>query len=157
MSQRFKAAHRQSGISYVETLAAVIIIAVSIVPATVAIRGAMNATQLDSRATVNHYRLMSKMEELLAAPFATVFAQAAGPTTATSAPKCSMAQTMASLKLMLWLARALAPLTESCPPASARPSGGTFQSAATASKSCRRKLRAASRQALPALKVPRLE
>ncbi len=84
MSQRFKAAHRQSGISYVETLAAVIIIAVSFVPATVAIRGAMNATQLDSRATVNHYRLMSKMEELLAAPFATVFAQAAGPTTATS-------------------------------------------------------------------------
>ena len=84
MKQQFKAAHRQSGISYVETLAAAIIIAVSIVPATVAIRGAMNATQLDSRATVNHYRLMSTMEELLAAPFATVFAQAAGPTTATS-------------------------------------------------------------------------
>ena len=84
MNQQFKAAHRQSGISYVETLAAAIIIAVSIVPATVAIRGAMNATQLDSRATVNHYRLMSTMEELLAAPFATVFAQAAGPTTATS-------------------------------------------------------------------------
>ena len=84
MNQQFKAAHRQSGISYVETLAAAIIIAVSIVPATVAIRGAMNATQLDSRATVNHYRLMSTMEELLAAPFATVAAQAAGPTTASS-------------------------------------------------------------------------
>ena len=84
MRQRFKTAHRQSGISYVETLAAVIIIAVSVVPATVAIRGAMNATQSDSRATVNHYRLMSKMEEVLAAPFATVLAQAAGPFTNSS-------------------------------------------------------------------------
>ncbi len=84
MNEQFKLAHRQSGISYVEILATVIIIAVSVIPATVAMRGAMNATQLDSQATVNHYRLMSKMEEVLAAPFTTVFAQAAGPTTATS-------------------------------------------------------------------------
>lgn len=83
MKQRTIAACRQSGLSYVEVLVAVIIIAVSIVPATNAIRGAMGVAESDSRATVNHYRLMSKLEDVLAAPFSTVSAQAAGPVTAT--------------------------------------------------------------------------
>jgi len=74
---------QQSGISYVEVLAAVIIIALIVIPATNAIRGALDVAQADSLATVNHYRLLSKMEEVLAAPFADVAAAAAGPSTAT--------------------------------------------------------------------------
>ena len=43
----------------------------------------MDVAEWDSLATVNHYRLLSKLEEVLAEPFSTVFAQAAGPTVAT--------------------------------------------------------------------------
>lgn len=78
-----KIARHQSGISYVEVLVAVIIVAITVIPATNAIRGSMDAAESDSQATVNHYRLMSKLEEVLAEPFSAVFAQAAGSATAT--------------------------------------------------------------------------
>lgn len=74
---------QQSGISYVEALVAVILIAVTVVPAMNAIRGAMATATADNLATVNHYRLISKMEEVLAEPFVTLAAAAAGPGTAT--------------------------------------------------------------------------
>lgn len=77
-------ARHQRGISYVEVLAAVIIIAVAVVPATNAIRGSLDVAEADNQATVDHYRLMSKMEEVLAEPFAAVAAAAAGPTVATA-------------------------------------------------------------------------
>lgn len=75
---------RQLGISYVEVLATLILVAAIMIPATNAIRGAMDVAEADSQATVNHYRLVSKMEEVLADSFAAVSGQAAGPTTATS-------------------------------------------------------------------------
>lgn len=77
-------ARYQSGISYAEVLAAVIIIAVTVVPATNALRGAMNTAETDSEATVNHYRLVGKLEEVLAEPFTVLSAQAAGPSTPTA-------------------------------------------------------------------------
>lgn len=83
MRRSLKFARNQSGISYVEVLAAVIIIAITVIPATNAIRGSMDVAESDSQATVNHYRLISKLEEVLAEPFSAVSAQAAGPTTAT--------------------------------------------------------------------------
>ena len=82
MKIRLPAARRQSGISYPEVLAAVIVVAVAAIPATNALRGAMSTVEADSRATVNHYRLKEKMEQVLADPFAAVAAQAAGNTTA---------------------------------------------------------------------------
>lgn len=83
MKIRVNTPRQQSGISYVEVLAAVIIIAVTVVPATNAIRGALDVAEADNLATVNHYRLVSKMEEVLAEPFADVVSAAAGPSTAT--------------------------------------------------------------------------
>lgn len=77
-------ARRQAGFSYVEVLAAVVIIAVSVIPATDALRNAMKVAESDGEATVNHYRLISKMEEVLADSFSTVSARAAGTSTATS-------------------------------------------------------------------------
>ncbi len=70
--------HRQSGISYAEVLATVVLIAITVIPVTEAIRGSMNVAEVGSHATVNHYRLMARMEEVLADPFSTVSAQAAG-------------------------------------------------------------------------------
>lgn len=72
-------AQRQYGLSYVEVLASVIIIAVTVMPATNALRGAMHTAETDTAATVNHYRVVQKLEDVLADPFAVVSAQALGP------------------------------------------------------------------------------
>ncbi len=84
MNSRFTSARRQAGFSYVEVLAASLIIAVSIIPATDALRNAVHVAAADGQATVNHYRLISKMEAVLADPFDTLAAKAAGTSTATS-------------------------------------------------------------------------
>lgn len=81
MRQQVRFARHQSGLSYVEVLVSVIIIAVTVMPATDALRGAMHAAETDTAATVNHYRLLQKLEDVLADPFAIVSAQAAGPAT----------------------------------------------------------------------------
>ena len=60
----------QSGLSLVEILIAVLIVTAAVVPVTDAIRGGISATEQDSIATINHYRLSGKMEEVLAQPFA---------------------------------------------------------------------------------------
>ena len=84
MSSRPRIAKHQTGISYVEVLAAVIVIAATVVPATNAIRGSIDVAEADGQATVNHYRLLSKLEDVLAEPFSAVSALAAGPSTASA-------------------------------------------------------------------------
>ncbi len=84
MKLRTTTARHQSGLSYVEVLVAAMLIAATVVPATDALRGAMYATNADSAATVNHYRLVGKLEEVLAKPYAILTAQALGPATATT-------------------------------------------------------------------------
>ncbi len=84
MISRCSRASRQAGFSYVEVLAAAVILAVSIIPATEALRSSMIVAAADSRATVNHYRLTGKMEAVLAESFSTLAARAAGTGTATS-------------------------------------------------------------------------
>lgn len=84
MNSRLAGAGRQAGLSYIEVLIAVVIIAMSVIPATDALRNAMKVAESDSQATINHYRLISKMEEVLADPFSTVSARVAGISTATS-------------------------------------------------------------------------
>lgn len=74
----------QAGLSYVEVLVAVIIIAAAVVPATDALRGAMHTADADIAATANHYRLRGKLDELLASPFSVLSSQAAGPATITA-------------------------------------------------------------------------
>lgn len=69
----------QAGISFVEVLTAVLIIAAVAVPVTDALRNAMFVSEQDSLATVNHYRLTGKMEEVLAQPFSILSAEAIDP------------------------------------------------------------------------------
>ena len=74
----------QRGVSYVEVLVAVILIAATAIPATDALHGAMAGAAADTEATANHYRVRGRLEEILAEPFSSVSAQAAGPTVPSS-------------------------------------------------------------------------
>jgi type II secretory pathway pseudopilin PulG len=81
MSRRRTARRKQAGISLPEVLAAIIIIAVTAVPVADTIRGSMAVAESDAAAVSRHYHLVSKMEEVLAEPFASLNAAALGPAT----------------------------------------------------------------------------
>lgn len=67
----------EHGYSYVEILIATVLITVSLIPAAEALRGAGNASTIYTDYSVNHYQLMAKMEEVLAARFSDLEAEAA--------------------------------------------------------------------------------
>ena len=77
MNQRHDLVRQQSGLSYTEILAAIALLAISVLPATNALRGAMDTAEADLEATMDHFRLVTKLEEVLALPFPIVSAQAA--------------------------------------------------------------------------------
>ena len=68
------------GFSYVEVLVARVIIAIALVPAMEALHSAMSASEQFSSAVDTHYQRVSKLEEVLAEPYASLLlaAQAAG-------------------------------------------------------------------------------
>ena len=84
MNRNFRTVRHQSGLSYAEVLVAVIIIAVTVVPASNALRGAMNTANADTAATINHYRIVGKLDEVLAQPYAVLSPHVAGPSTTTA-------------------------------------------------------------------------
>ncbi len=74
---------RHAGFSYVEVLVAALLIAALLVPALDAMQGGIQGGAIHAEAAQNHYRLVAKMEQALAVPFAELLAQAdlvAGPT-----------------------------------------------------------------------------
>ncbi len=83
MNVYIKPPRLQSGLSYAEVLAAVVIIAVTAIPASNAIRSAMHVAESDSLATTNHYRLISRMEEVMARPYEDLSILALGTAAAT--------------------------------------------------------------------------
>ena len=78
---------RQRGLSYVEVLIAVVIVAVCLVPALDALRDGMSASATQRSHAVNQQRLKTRMEEVLANRFATLdaAAMAAGNNPSTTA------------------------------------------------------------------------
>ncbi len=60
----------KGGFSYVEVLVATVLIAVCLVPALQALQPALLSTRVREAYTVDHLALRSKMEEVLAEPFA---------------------------------------------------------------------------------------
>ncbi len=67
---------KQAGFSYLEVLVAVGIIAVSLVPMLEALQAGLLATDLHQQLTTKEQRVFSRMEEMLAEPFATLDAAA---------------------------------------------------------------------------------
>jgi type II secretory pathway component PulJ len=68
------------GFSYVEVLVASIIIAIALAPSMDALYSAMSASEQFTSAVDSHYRRVSKLEEVLAEPYASLLlaAEAAG-------------------------------------------------------------------------------
>lgn len=67
---------RQRGLSYVEVLIAVVIIAACLAPALDALRDGMSAAGVQRSHAVNQQRLRARFEEVLAKPFSTLDAAA---------------------------------------------------------------------------------
>ena len=68
---------RQSGLSYIEVLIAVVLIAVSLAPMTDAVRTASISATAHEDAAVQHLHLVATLEDVLAEPFASLDAAAA--------------------------------------------------------------------------------
>jgi len=68
---------RQTGLTYVEVLIAMVLIAVALVPGLQALQTGMTGTQIYQSSTTEHYAALAKMEELLAEQHASLVAAAA--------------------------------------------------------------------------------
>lgn len=68
---------RQVGLTYVEVMIAVVIIAAALVPALEALHTGMLGTEIYQSSSAEHYSATGKMEELLAEPYAALLAAAA--------------------------------------------------------------------------------
>ena len=67
---------RQSGFSYMELLIATLLIAIMLVPALDAMQSGIQGSAIHTQLAQNQYRMISKMEETLALPFAELLQQA---------------------------------------------------------------------------------
>ncbi len=77
---------KMTGFSYVEVLIATVLIAIVLVPAMDALLPGIQGSSIHETRTEDHYKLLSKIEEVLAEPFADLDAAAiaaGSPTTAT--------------------------------------------------------------------------
>ncbi len=77
----------QSGLTLVEVLISMVLLTILLVPAMQALRTSVTGAQVHADLASDHYRLVSRMEELLAEPFGDLEAAAiaaGAPTVATS-------------------------------------------------------------------------
>jgi len=78
--------HRMAGLTYVEVLIATVLMVIALVPAIDALRPAIQGSGIHASETALHYHLTAGLEDVLAAPFATLDteAQALGDPTVSS-------------------------------------------------------------------------
>ena len=74
---RHAANGRQHGASYIEILVATVLIAVSLIPASEALRSATASSSIYANYSVQNYRLLAKMEEVLAKSYFSLETEAA--------------------------------------------------------------------------------
>ena len=67
---------RERGASYIEVLVATALVGACLVPALDALRTGLVAVEVGSTQTAQHYRMVGRLEELLATPFAALDAEA---------------------------------------------------------------------------------
>ena len=75
---------RQFGLTLVEVLVALTLLALVIVPAISALQTGVSGTAVHADLAANHHRLTARMETLLAEPFAALAAAAGSPTVPSS-------------------------------------------------------------------------
>jgi len=76
--------HCQRGLTLTEVLVAVVLLSVLLVPAVNALYAGFLGTEIHSDLIRDHYRLVSRLETVLAEPFAGLEDAAAGPSTPSS-------------------------------------------------------------------------
>lgn len=74
----------QRGLTLTEVLVAIVLLAVLLVPAVNALYTGHLGTEVQADLIRHHYRLVSRLETVLAEPYASLEASAAGPATPTS-------------------------------------------------------------------------
>ena len=97
---------RQSGFSYVEVLIATLLIVIMLVPALDAMQSGIQGSGIHTQLAQNQYRMISKLEQTLALPFAELLEQAdlvADPTVLIPAPYSDAAGTES--RRLVFLAR----------------------------------------------------
>jgi type II secretory pathway pseudopilin PulG len=97
---------RQAGFSYMELLVATLLIVIMLVPALEAMQSGIQGSGVHTQLAQNQYRMISKMEETLALPFAQLLEQAdlvADPTVLIPAPYSDTAGT--EFRRLVYLAR----------------------------------------------------
>ena len=67
---------RQTGATYIEVLIAAVLIAISLVPMTNAVRGAIDSSAAHEDTAVRHLHMIAKLEDVLAEPFSSLEAAA---------------------------------------------------------------------------------
>ena len=77
MSPRSISFYFQQGISYVEVLVAIVLVAITLVPALEALQSGIKGADIHEDYVVDHYQLVSKFEEVLAKPFGTLLNESA--------------------------------------------------------------------------------
>ena len=76
-SRRVRHTHQhQAGLSYIEVIVATVLISISLVPAMQALNDGVLTSHLHTEIAIDHYRLVSKMEQTLALPYAQLLEQA---------------------------------------------------------------------------------
>lgn len=67
---------REQGASYVEILTATVLLTISLVPASEALRDAANGSAIYANYSAQHYQVMAKLEEVLAVSFSSLETEA---------------------------------------------------------------------------------
>ena len=73
---RARASKRESGLSYVEVMAAVLVLSVALIPAIEALEIGLMGAGVQESGVSRHYRVKGRMEEMLAQPYGTLLAEA---------------------------------------------------------------------------------
>ena len=68
------ARQRQCGLTLVEVLVSVVLLAILLIPAISALQTGITGAEVHADVATNHYRLRARLDELLAEPFADVTA-----------------------------------------------------------------------------------
>jgi len=69
-------ARRQTGASYIEVLIASVLIVISLVPMTNAVRGAIDSSAMHEDTAIQHLHMIARLEDVLAEPFSSLEAAA---------------------------------------------------------------------------------
>ena len=76
MRLQLKSAFRQSGVSYIEVLIAISILAISLVPAMEALSTAQLGSRINGDLQRQHYKMLGKYESMLTVPFSELDSEA---------------------------------------------------------------------------------